>query len=616
MTRKHKKMLRRILAALALFLGALLPVPEGVKIALFTAAYFTAGWDVLWHAVRSIAAGQMFDESFLMAVATVGALACREFPEAAAVMLFYQTGELFQGVAVHRSRRSIAALMDIRPDHAEVRRDGQFVTVDPEEVSADEIIRVLPGQRVPLDGTVEEGACTLDTAALTGESVPRPVGVGDAVLSGCVDLDGQLLVRVTKPYEQSTVARILELVESSGSKKAKAEHFITKFARWYTPAVVGCAVLLAALPPLLGLGAFSLWLHRALVFLVVSCPCALVISIPLSFFGGIGGASRQGILVKGGNYLEALADAGILVLDKTGTLTDGALTVTGVHPRGDLSEEELLTLAARAERFSTHPIAASIRAACPQAAELPDPEQIKEQAGHGVQALVDGRCVLAGSRRLLENAGVALPQEAELAGTATFVASDGVYLGAITAADRPRPTAAEALRQLKQAGVRRTVMLTGDRRQAAEAVAEALGIDEVHAGLLPADKVAAVEELLAGKRRGEQLVFVGDGINDAPVLARADVGVAMGAMGADAAIEAADVVLMDDDPAKLALAVRVARRTLRIVRENIVFALAVKFLALLLSALGYASMWMAVFADVGVCVIAVLNAGRMLRPTK
>ena len=613
MTRKHKKLLRRILAALGLFLGALLlPVPAGVKSALFTAAYFTAGWDVLWHAVRSIAAGQLFDENFLMSVATLGAFACREYPEAVAVMVFYQVGELFQSVAVHRSRRSIAALMDIRPDHAEVSRDGEFIAVSPDEVAVGELIRIRPGERIPLDGTVEEGECALDTAALTGESLPRAAAAGDGVLSGCVALDGTLLVRVTKPYDQSTVARILELVESSSEKKAKAEHFITGFARWYTPAVVACAVLLCALPPLFGLGAFSVWLHRALVFLVVSCPCALVISIPLSFFGGIGGASRQGVLVKGGNYLEALARAGVVALDKTGTLTDGALQVTGTHPAG-VTAEELLLLAARAERFSTHPIAQSIRQACPGADDLPDPAGVREHAGRGVQAEVDGVSVLVGKRSLLEENGVAVPEEEPIAGSAVFVAADGAYVGAITAADHLKPTAAEALSRLKRSGVHRTVLLTGDRKEAADAAAQALGVDEVHAGLLPDEKVAAVESLLSAKRPGENLIFVGDGINDAPVLARADVGVAMGAMGSDAAIEAADVVLMDDDPLKLPLAIRIARKTLRIVRENVAFALGVKFLVLLLSALGLANMWMAVFADVGVCVIAVLNAGRMLR---
>ena len=615
MTRKHKKLLRRTLCALVLFLCGLLPVPELVRFALYLSAYLTAGWDVLWRASRSIVSGQVFDESFLMSVATLGAFACREFPEAAAVMVFYQIGELFQSVAVHRSRRSIASLMDIRPDHAEVQRDGAFIVTAPEEVAVDDLIRLRPGDRVPLDGIVEQGECTLDTAALTGESIPRPVRAGDTVLSGCVDLDSTVLVRVTKPYEQSTVSRILELVETSGEKKAKAEHFITKFARWYTPTVVGCAVLLAAIPPLAGLGVFSDWLHRALVFLVVSCPCALVISIPLSFFGGIGGASRQGVLVKGGNYLEAMADAGIAVLDKTGTLTDGALEVSGVFPV-EMTQEALLTLSARAERFSAHPIAASIRQACPQAAELPDPTEVREEAGYGVQSLVDGTPVWVGRRIMLEQAGISVPPAPQSGGAAVFVAVDGAYAGMITAADHLKPTAAEALRQLKQAGVRRTVMLTGDRQDAADAAASALGIDEIHAELLPDGKVAAIESLLADKRRGEQLVFVGDGINDAPVLARADVGVAMGAMGSDAAIEAADVVLMDDDPRKLALAIRIARRTLRIVRENIVFALAVKFLVLLASALGYAGMWMAVFADVGVCVIAILNAGRMLLPTR
>ena len=618
MTKKQKKTRKRILTALGLFLALELAehlapdaLPGLAWPVLYLIPYGIIGWDVLWRAIRNIKNGQVFDENFLMSVATVGAFGCGEYPEAVAVMLFYQVGELFQSVAVDRSRKSISALMDIRPDYANIERDGELVQVDPEEVSVGDVIVVKAGERVPLDGTVLEGTSSLDTAALTGESLPRDVQAGDEVVSGCVNLTGVLHVKVNKPFGESTVAKILDLVENSSSKKAKAENFITKFARYYTPAVVFAALALAALPPLLGMGPWLMWVQRALNFLVVSCPCALVISIPLSFFGGIGGASKQGILVKGGNYLEALAQAGIVVFDKTGTLTKGSFEVTAVHPQ-QVSEQELLELAALAERFSDHPISRSIQAACQPA---PDPNRVtdaKEIAGHGVQAVVDGKTVLAGNQKLMDQFHIPFEDACHHVGTIIHVAVDGVYMGHIVISDQVKEGAKETLRDLKAAGVRKTVMLTGDAQAVGQAVAGQLGLDEVHAELLPGDKVDQVERLLQTKGPKERLVFVGDGINDAPVLSRADIGVAMGAMGSDAAIEAADIVLMDDDLKKLPVAVRIARKTLRIVRENIVFALAVKFLVLILSALGKANMWWAVFADVGVSVIAILNSMRML----
>ena len=618
MTKKQKKTQRRILTALVLFLALELAehlapdaLPGLAWPVLYLIPYGIIGWDVLWRAIRNIKNGQVFDENFLMSVATVGAFGCGEYPEAVAVMLFYQVGELFQSVAVDRSRKSISALMDIRPDYANMERNGELVQVDPEEVSVGDVIVVKAGERVPLDGTVLEGTSSLDTAALTGESLPRDVQAGDEVVSGCVNLTGVLHVKVNKPFGESTVAKILDLVENSSSKKAKAENFITKFARYYTPAVVFAALALAVLPPLLGLGPWLMWVQRALNFLVVSCPCALVISIPLSFFGGIGGASKQGILVKGGNYLEALAQAGIVVFDKTGTLTKGTFEVTAVHPQ-QVGEGELLELAALAERFSDHPISRSIQAACQSA---PDPNRVtdaKEIAGHGVRAVVDGKTVLAGNQKLMDQFHIPFEDACHHVGTIIHVAVDGVYMGHIVISDQVKEGAKETLRDLKAAGVRKTVMLTGDSQAVGQAVARQLGLDEVHAELLPGDKVDQVERLLQSKGPKEQLVFVGDGINDAPVLSRADIGVAMGAMGSDAAIEAADIVLMDDDLKKLPVAVRIARKTLRIVRENIVFALAVKFLVLILSALGKANMWWAVFADVGVSVIAILNSMRML----
>lgn len=618
MTKKQKKTRKRILTALVLFLALELAehlapdvLPGLAWPVLYLIPYGIIGWDVLWRAIRNIKNGQVFDENFLMSVATVGAFGCGEYPEAVAVMLFYQVGELFQSVAVDRSRKSISALMDIRPDYANIEQNGEMVQVDPEEVSVGDVIVVKAGERVPLDGTVLEGTSSLDTAALTGESLPRDVQAGDEVVSGCVNLTGVLHVKVNKPFGESTVAKILDLVENSSSKKAKAENFITKFARYYTPAVVFAALALAVLPPLLGLGPWLMWVQRALNFLVVSCPCALVISIPLSFFGGIGGASKQGILVKGGNYLEALAQAGIVVFDKTGTLTKGTFEVTAVHPQ-QVGEGELLELAALAERFSDHPISRSIQAACQSA---PDPNRVtdaKEIAGHGVRAVVDGKTVLAGNQKLMDQFHIPFEDACHHVGTIIHVAVDGVYMGHIVISDQVKEGAKETLRDLKAAGVRKTVMLTGDSQAVGQAVARQLGLDEVHAELLPGDKVDQVERLLQSKGPKEQLVFVGDGINDAPVLSRADIGVAMGAMGSDAAIEAADIVLMDDDLKKLPVAVRIARKTLRIVRENIVFALAVKFLVLILSAVGVANMWWAVFADVGVSVIAILNSMRML----
>lgn len=643
MTRKQKKTLWRILiSALLLLAAALLPdqiypgeywvvdftgqwTPPAdwlaagytwydfgiVKPLAYLIPYLVIGWDVLWKALRNIKNGQVFDENFLMSLATVGAFACGEYGEAVAVMLFYQVGELFQSVAVHRSRRSIAQLMDIRPDFANVEREEGLVQVDPEEVQVGELILVKPGERVPLDGTVEEGTSALDTAALTGESLPRDVGVGDEVVSGCVNLSGALRVRVKKPYGQSTVARILDLVENSSAKKARSEQFITRFARVYTPAVVLAAVVLAVLPPVLGFGTWNMWFTRALNFLVVSCPCALVISIPLSFFGGIGGASRRGILVKGGNYLETLARTQTVVFDKTGTLTQGKFSVTQILPQS-MEEGELLEKAALAEGYSTHPISQAIRR---QAGELDLSRlgEVEELAGMGVRAQVDGRAVLAGNRKLMAHFAIPLPQGEDPVGTVVHVAVDGVYAGCLVIADQVKPGAAEALEQLKKAGVSRTVMLTGDAPQVGEAVGRALGLDQVHAGLLPGDKVEWVERLLAEKAPGTALAFVGDGINDAPVLSRADVGVAMGAMGSDAAIEAADVVLMDDDLSKLPQAVAIARKTLRVVKENTIFAIGIKLAVLVLSAFGLVGLWWAVFADVGVSVLAILNASRMLR---
>lgn len=609
MTKKQKRMLIRILASGVLFVGAvLLPLSGWAELAVFLVPYAVIGWDVLWRAVRNIAHGQVFDENFLMALATIGALAIGEYPEAVFVMLFYQVGEWFQSYAVNRSRTSIAALMDIRPDYANIEVDGQLRQVDPEEVSVGDAILIKAGERIPLDGVVLEGTSTLDTAALTGESLPRQVQPGDDVISGCVNLSGLLKVQVTKAFEESTVSKILDLVENASSKKAKAEHFITRFARYYTPIVVLAAVALALLPPLFTQVSWLDAVQRALNFLVVSCPCALVISVPLSFFGGIGGASRAGILVKGGNYLEVLAKTEIVVFDKTGTLTQGVFNVTAIHP-DHCDQSQLLELAALAEASSDHPISRSLLEAWGQLPDRSRVTQAEELSGRGVRAVVDGKVICAGNDKLMEEIGVTW-HPCHHVGTTVHVAADGVYLGHIVISDQVKPDAGQAIAALKAAGVRKTVMLTGDAKQVGEAVAAQLGLDEVHTQLLPTDKVDRVERLLKEVSPKGALAFVGDGINDAPVLSRADVGIAMGALGSDAAIEAADIVLMDDKPSKLAQAIAIARRTLSIVRQNIVFALGVKLLVLLLSALGQANLWEAVFADVGVSVIAILNAMR------
>ena len=616
MTRKQKKMVARIAASAVLLVAAVLIPYEGPwRFVLFLPAYFVIGWDVLWKAARNIAHGQVFDENFLMALATVGAFCTGffgegEYPEAVFVMLFYQVGELFQGYAVGKSRKSIASLMDIRPDYANVERDGQLTQVDPEEVAVGDTITVKAGERVPLDGVVLEGQSMVNTSALTGESVPRQVQPGDDVISGCVNQSGLLRVRVTKPFGESTVQKILDLVENSSSKKAKAENFITKFARYYTPIVVFCALALALVPPLF-VGDWVGWVQKALIFLVVSCPCALVISVPLSFFGGIGGASRQGILVKGGNYLEVLANTEIVVFDKTGTLTKGVFNVTAIHPE-EYSESGLLEMAALAESYSDHPISRSLKEAYGKELDASRVSNVEELSGRGVRATVDGRQICAGNDKLMEDIGVSW-HPCHRVGTTVHVASDGVYLGHIVISDEVKPDAKEAITALKACGVRRTVMLTGDAKAVGESVAQELGLDEVHTQLLPGDKVDRVEALLSEKSPKGKLAFVGDGINDAPVLSRADIGIAMGALGSDAAIEAADIVLMDDKPSKSAKAMEISQRTLRIVRQNIVFALGIKLLFLALGAFGMANMWEAVFADVGVSVLAILNASRALR---
>ena len=623
MTKKQKKSLQQILIALALvillmlLLGVLPALPTPVELLLYLIPYLVVGKDVLRKAIKGVKNRQPFDECFLMAVATVGAFALGDYVEGCAVILFYQIGELFQSVAVGKSRQSISSLMDIRPDYANVEdEDGKLEQVDPDDVEVGTVIVVQPGERVPIDGVIVEGTSALNTAALTGESLPRDVQTGDEVISGCVNMTGLLKVRTTKEFGESTVSKILDLVENSSMKKARAENFITRFARVYTPAVCYGALALAFLPPiallLMGQPArFGDWIYRALTFLVISCPCALVISIPLSFFGGIGGASACGILVKGSTYLEELARTGVVVFDKTGTLTQGTFKVTGVHPADGITDEQLVEAAALAESWSKHPISLSIKAAYGKEIDTSRVTDVEELGGHGVTAKVDGKPVAAGNARLMERLGLSAPAVSET-GTVVHVAIDGRYAGCLLIADVVKPHSAEAIRALKAAGVRKTVMLTGDAEPVAKAVSAQLGLDEYHAGLLPGDKVDQIETLIAAKKSKENLAFVGDGINDAPVLSRADVGIAMGALGSDAAIEAADVVLMDDDPAKIALAMRIARRTLRIVYENIVFALAVKFACLLLGAIGMASMWTAIFADVGVMVIAVLNATRAL----
>ena len=613
MNRKQKKSLWRIvIAGVLLVAAALIPVEGLWRLPLFLVPYLIVGWDVLRKAGLNIAHGQVFDENFLMSIATIGALVLGEYAEAVGVMLFYQIGELFQSVAVGRSRRSITQLMDIRPDTANLLRDGELVEVSPEEVAVGDVIVVRPGERVPLDGVVTEGSSALDTAALTGESVPRDVTAGDEILSGCVNQTGLLTVRVTKPYGESTVAKILDLVENAAAKKAKSENFITRFAKYYTPAVVIGAVLLAVIPPLF-VGHWAEWIRRALIFLVISCPCALVISIPLTFFGGIGGASARGILVKGGSYLELLAKTGVVVFDKTGTLTRGEFALASLHPAPEVDGDRLLELAALAESYSNHPIAQSLRRAYDGELDVSRVSDVREQPGHGVIAVVDGVTVHAGSDKLLASEGIALTGGApDAAGTTVHIAADGRHMGCAVITDQIKDAAADTVSALRRRGVR-TVMLTGDSHEAGEAVAAELGLDEVHTRLLPADKVDLVERLMQNRAPGDVLVYVGDGVNDAPVLSRADIGIAMGAMGSDAAIEAADVVLMDDDPSKLIDAMDISRKCRRIVTENIVFALGVKALFLLLGALGIANLWEAVFADVGVAVIAILNACRMLR---
>ena len=611
MTKKQKKMLVRIFISAVLFLAVVLMPLDGVeRIAAFIVPYLVIGWDVLWKAIRNIAHGQVFDENFLMALATVGAFGTGEFPEAVAVMLFYQVGEWFQGYAVGRSRQSIAKLMDIRPDYANIEQNGKLVGVDPEEVSIGQTIVIKAGERIPLDGIVLEGKSTVDTAALTGESLPRDVDPGDDVISGCINQSGLLRVRVTKEFGESTVAKILDLVENASAKKAKAENFITKFARYYTPCVVIGAVLLGLVPPLI-VGGWTMWIQRALIFLVISCPCALVISVPLSFFGGIGGASKCGILVKGGNYLEVLAKTQTVVFDKTGTLTKGVFNVTAIHPE-QCSEAELLEMAAYAESYSDHPISRSLKEAYAKEIDALRVSQVEEISGRGVQATIDGKRVCAGNDKLMEDIGVPW-HPCHRVGTTVHVAIDGVYAGHIVISDEIKQDAAKAIRQLKAEGVEKTVMLTGDAKAVGESVAKELGLDEVYTQLLPADKVEKVEQLLNHRQGNGKLAFVGDGINDAPVLSRADLGIAMGAMGSDAAIEAADVVLMDDQPSKIATAIRIAKKTLGIVKQNIVFALAIKGLFLIMGAFGVANMWEAVFADVGVAVIAILNAMRALK---
>lgn len=612
MSRKQKRNVFRIAFAAVLFVVVwALPTDGVVRLLTFLVPYAIVGYDVVFEALRNIAHGQVFDENFLMSVATIGAFFVADYPEAVAVMLFYQIGELFQSIAVGKSRKSIAALMDIRPDYANVLRDGDVKTVSPEEVEIGEIIEIKPGEKIPLDAVVTKGETTVNTAALTGESVPVTCRVGDAVISGSVNQNGLIEARVTSVFGESTVSKILDLVENATSKKAKSENFITRFAKYYTPCVVFAALALALIPPLLFKQPFSVWVTRALTFLVVSCPCALVVSVPLTFFCGIGGASRQGVLIKGANYLETLSKAETVVFDKTGTLTNGTFTVVAIHPQ-QISERELLDLTATAESVSSHPIATSILKAYGEPIDKTRIGNIEELSGRGIHAVIDGKSVYVGNGVLMQSVGVDF-HECKTVGTTVHIAVDGLYAGHIVIADTVKPDAKSAVEQLKASGIRKTVMLTGDSDTVGQAVAKELGIDEAYTQLMPDDKVEKTEKLLAEKNTKSTLAFVGDGINDAPVLARADVGIAMGALGSDAAIEAADVVLMDDKPAKLVTALKISRKTMRILRQNIVFALSVKAVVLLLSAFGLASMWVAVFADVGVMILAVCNAVRAMR---
>lgn len=622
MTKKQKKILIRIIVSAVLLAGImiitkLVDINKWIQFVLYLVPYLIIGYDILKKALKGIFKGQIFDENFLMAVATVGAVALGEFSEGAAVMLFYQIGELFQSVAVGKSRKNITSLMDIRPDYANVEIDGKLEKIDPDDVEIGTEIVVNPGEKVPIDGIIISGDSTLNTSALTGESVPRSAKVGDEIISGCINLTGVLRIKTTKKFGDSTVSKILDLVENSSMKKSKSENFITKFARYYTPAVCGGALLLAILPPIIrlisGTGAmWGEWITRALTFLVISCPCALVISIPLSFFAGIGCASANGVLVKGSNYLEALSDTQYVVFDKTGTLTKGVFEVTGIYPANNFDKDMLIRLAAFAESASSHPISVSLKKNYGKEINIDEVSDIQEIAGHGVSALVDGKRVFAGNIKLMKKENIAVECEHD-EGTVVYVSCDGDYAGCIVISDVVKENSKKAISSLKKSGIDKTVMLTGDSKQAAERVAKSLGLDEYHAELLPADKVEWVEKLLSQKSAKKKLAFVGDGINDAPVLSRADIGIAMGALGSDAAIEAADIVLMDDDPSKIALARKISVHTLKIVKENIIFALAIKAICLVLGALGIANMWVAIFADVGVMILAVLNAIRALK---
>lgn len=619
MTKKQKNMLLRIISSFILLAVlmicehiGILPENIWIQLILFLVPYLIIGYDIIVKAAKNIRRGQVFDENFLMMIATFGAFGARDFSEAAAVMLFYQVGELFQSYAVGKSRQSISEMMDICPEYANIEQEGRLVQVDPDDVEIGSIIVVKPGERIPLDGVVVEGESLIDTAALTGESVPRKASVSDEIYSGCVNGSGTLKVRTTKEFDDSTVAKILELVENASSKKAKVENFITRFAKYYTPIVTIAAVLLAILPPLILGGGWGEWIHRACIFLVISCPCALVISVPLGFFGGIGAASRIGVLVKGGNYLEAVSEIHTIVFDKTGTLTKGEFKVTGLVTENGITEAELIELAALAEGYSNHPIAGSIKDAYGKPLDMSRVDNAKEQAGHGIQVLVDGKEVLVGNEKLMVENGIAYTP-CTMAGTICYVAWERQFAGAIVISDSIKVGAKEAIHKMKQVGIQKCVMLTGDRKEAATVIAKELEIDEVYAELLPGDKVAKVEDQMNRLREKEKLAFVGDGINDAPVLTRADIGFAMGSMGSDAAIEAADVVLMDDDVRKIAAVVQISRKTITIVKQNIVFALGVKAIVLVLGAIGVANMWEAVFADVGVAVLAILNSMRTLK---